>query len=149
MIDVLGSMVLKNESANVKKGYWVFFVPFANYYCLRKIEELGIGSKIKVKNINFDFIPMNEDLFSLQLPKCLDPLEEENLVVESMLKMTKIIGKFKNSYALGKTSSTLMKSLENNMEGIPEMEDAADDSYLIVLDRALDYVTPMMTSFTY
>jgi hypothetical protein len=66
-----------------------------------------------------------------------------------MLKMSKIVGKFKNSYALGKTATKLMKTLETNMEGIPEMEDASDDSYMIVLDRALDYVTPMMTSFTY
>jgi hypothetical protein len=29
------------------------------------------------------------------------------------------------------------------------MEDAGDESYMIMLDRSLDYVTPMLTAFTY
>jgi hypothetical protein len=78
---------------------------------LKKIEELGIASKIKLKNMNFDFIPINEDLFSLEIPKYLDPLEEESLIMESMLKMNKILGKIKNIFALGKNSTRLMKNL--------------------------------------
>jgi len=63
--------------------------------------------------------------------------------------MNKIIGKIKNCFTLGKKSTKLIKSIESRMEEIPEMEDAGDDSYMIVLDRSLDYVTPMLTPFSY
>lgn len=29
------------------------------------------------------------------------------------------------------------------------MEDAGENSYLIAIDRSIDYITPMMTSFSY
>lgn len=99
--------------------------------------------------MNFDFIPINEDLFSLEIPKYLDPLEEESLIMESMLKMNKILGKIKNIFALGKNSTRLMKNLQAKMQNIPQMEDSGVDDYMIVLQRDLDYVTPMMTPFTY
>lgn len=65
MVDMIGSMVIKNELNNIKKNYYMFFVPFFNYMCIEKLEEKQIKEKIKIKKFNFDFIPINEDLFSL------------------------------------------------------------------------------------
>lgn len=41
--------------------------------------------------------------------------------MESMLKMNKIVGKFKNCFALGKSAAKIMKNLETSLEGVPEM----------------------------
>ena len=35
------------------------------------------------------------------------------------------------------------------MEGIPEIKEENKRSYLIMMDRELDYITPMLTPFTY
>lgn len=42
-----------------------------------------------------------------------------------------------------------MKKVTENMKNLPEIEDASQGTYMIVLDRALDYITPMVTAFTY
>lgn len=60
-----------------------------------------------------------------------------------------MIGKIKNYFAIGSNSTKMINRLENTLEEIPEMEDAGEGSYLIVLDRSLDYITPMLTPFSY
>jgi len=34
MIDVIASMILKNELANKKKNYYIYFVPTIDYLCM-------------------------------------------------------------------------------------------------------------------
>lgn len=76
MIDVIASMILKNEVNNVKKNYYMYFVPMINYLCIEELELKQIKDKVKVKNFTFDLIPINDDLFSLEIPAFLDPLEQ-------------------------------------------------------------------------
>lgn len=121
MVDVVASMIFKNEQQNKKKSYWVYFVPNINYFCMEKIEQLGIKKKIVLKNFNFDLIPFNEDLFSLELPSCLDPIEEDHLTYTSLLKLNKSIGRICNYLSLGEESTQIMRKLEQNIGNIPEI----------------------------
>ena len=41
---------------------------------------LNIDNKIHIKNFNFDFIPLNEDFFSLELSSHLDKMEEDQYI---------------------------------------------------------------------
>lgn len=59
----------------------MYFVPTMNYLCLQEIEIKQIKDKIKIKYFNFDLIPFNEDLFSLELATHLDPLEENSCIL--------------------------------------------------------------------
>lgn len=45
-----------------------------NYLCMEEIELKQIKDKVKIKYFNFDLIPINEDLYSLELSNSLDPL---------------------------------------------------------------------------
>ena len=75
MIKVIASMILKNETALIKKSYWLFFVPFCNYLCKEKLEELSIYQKVSIVDFHSGLIPLTESLFSLQLWPMLDPIE--------------------------------------------------------------------------
>lgn len=68
MVNVLASMIKNNEASNVKKNYYAFFVPAKDFLCAEALDSLNIASKIKAKNFNFDFIPLTDDLLSLEMP---------------------------------------------------------------------------------
>lgn len=58
-----------------------------------------------MKNLNFDFIPFNDDLFSLELPKYLDPLEQDNCIYTSLLKLNRLTGRISNYLSIGEKST--------------------------------------------
>lgn len=149
MIDVIASVILKNQLANVKKNYYLYFVPTINYLCLQEIQAKQIKNKVQIRYFNFDLIPINEDVFSLQLNHYLDQLEQNSCILESLLKISKLVGKIKNYFSLGHNSTKIINKLETTLEQIPEMNDAGEENYLIMLDRSLDYITPMVTPFSY
>lgn len=49
-------------------------MPGVNYLCMEEIEVKQIRGKVRIKSFNFDLIPINEDLFSLEFSNHLDPL---------------------------------------------------------------------------
>ena len=59
MIQVIASMIHKNQSSLIRKSYYVYFVPIRNYICLEKMEKYGIRDVVEVKNFDFGFIPLN------------------------------------------------------------------------------------------
>ena len=60
-----------------------------------------------MKNLNFDMIPLNNDTFSLELPRSLDVLEKRHNIVNSLLKISNICGKFTNCIGLGAESKVI------------------------------------------
>ena len=49
----------------MKKEYWVYFVPVVDYLCEEELKRIGVWEKVKIKKIDFNFIPFTDKLLSL------------------------------------------------------------------------------------
>jgi hypothetical protein len=56
-------IVLSSE----KKEYTIIFWPRRSIFCSQKIEDHNIYANVNIKDFNFDLIPLESDLLSLEM----------------------------------------------------------------------------------
>jgi len=119
------------------------------------------GKKVsKVHDFNFDLIPLNTDLLSLENKHTLHEMYVKkeynslNLVSQSLLKLQVVFGKTKAWFGLGESANEAIKiarrleKQENSFGDKAENERSLVDG-IIVLDRTVDQLTPVCTQFSY
>lgn len=126
-------------------------------------------SNIKsIIDLNFDFLPLEDDLIHFCLPiKDFDPPEEEKttenmilktkhkndiiLIKEALIKFQTIFGKFECIAAKGSRSEILMELLQTQIPNFPDAPILNSTLFpnLLIFDRSSDFVTPLITPWTF
>ena len=136
-------------------------------YMLRELElhfyfvSVVDGKKInKVHDFNFDLIPLNTDLLSLESKHTLHEMYVKkefnslNLVSQSLLKLQVVFGKTKAWFGMGENANEAIRiarrleKQENSLNDKSENERSLVDG-IIVFDRTVDQLTPVCTQFSY
>lgn len=110
----IASMVLANQSKNIKKDYFVLLSPKKTFLCLDELETLGVTNvltqvytTVKVFSFNFGLIPLEQDVLSLELDRSFYDLyvrrnqSSLHLVAESILNIQSALGTVDHLYAKG------------------------------------------------
>ncbi|CAD8049642.1 unnamed protein product [Paramecium sonneborni] len=153
-------IIRNNQLANFNKKYLLIFCPRLNIVCKDYLEKEAVLGDLILTNFNFDLIPLANDLLSLEMNNCLKPLyigqdmQILQTIAESIQRIELVHGKFKNIYAKGNYAKYVIDILkQKKLQGeIIEDEISFKESKmhtLLIVDRKVDFITPMLTPFTY
>ncbi|KAK4353610.1 hypothetical protein RND71_025804 [Anisodus tanguticus] len=152
------SHIHNDISKGIQREYFIYFVPRRAVVCEKILEEEKVHHLLTIGEYPLYLIPLDEDVLSFEL----DVAYKEHLVdgdTTSLWHIAKAIHKLEFSFGLipnvrakGKASVRVadilnrMQSEEpvNTSEmGVPEI------NTIILLDRAVDMITPMCSQLTY
>jgi hypothetical protein len=138
----------------VEKKYCVVFIPKINYDCQSFIERNNLKAELNIQNLPIDMIPMDKDILTLEENRTISELFLNgdtnilSILTRAIIKFETVFGKIKFKYAKGDFAKTLKKILENEEEISPFETDNEIHS-CIMLDRSVDYFTPLCSQYTY
>ena len=144
-------IMLKAMRPNIEE--YIIFIPGENYDIIDYMTSNHIRGDFNIKNLNFDLIPIDIDLLSLERNNCLKEIYIENDLTSvgdlanSLVKLEMIFGKIKYKYIKGDVAQTFFNMVEEKEK---ENKLAIKDEILgmIVMDRSVDFITLMTTNYT-
>ena len=137
-----------------KTDFYFIFIPGETYEIINFITGPGLGNRYKVNSFNIDLIPIDNDLISMERDGSFKQIYVDNDIttladlVDSFIKLELCFGKIKNKYIKGERAKLFCdllskKEIETNIKTTDEILG------MIVLDRNVDFLTPMTSNFTY
>lgn len=127
------------------------------------LEDEGILGDVNVQELALFFLPMEDDLLSLELEDCFEDLylhqDRDSIYLASRALMQiqqrhglfpRILGKGDNARKLANLLVRARKELDADQSSTPytTMPSTSIES-LIVIDRDVDFATPLLTQLTY
>lgn len=145
--------------ANMGKSFHMIFVPRRTFACKEVLLSSGrYGDINNIFDFNFDLIPMDTDLLSLEINDAARQLYLELdtttlvLVAESIQRLQLVFGKIDCIFGKGlsaKVITDMLKNLESESKLKPDDSVKGEIDCCLILDRNLDFATPMLTQNTY
>ena len=119
----------------------IIFSPKRSLLCETILEQKGVYANLIIRDLKMRFLELETDVFSMERPDAYSSLylDKDSTVIFELSQalkdfgFTKIIGK-------GPLAKIVVESIEKSKTG---------SHTLIVLDRSVDLITPMLTQLTY
>lgn len=161
LMELIASQVRahKKHPATRDKTYSVYFVPRKTLLCEKRLESLGVLGDIKTAALHLELIAVDEDVLSLEMPlsfrECYLDGDPSSLfvVAKSLMKLQSTFGLIPTIHGKGDCAHQvfqLMQRMRREQDAfafeagtIPEIDS------LVLIDRTVDKVTPLLTQLTY
>ncbi|KAL7424845.1 Vacuolar protein-sorting-associated protein 33 [Cryptotrichosporon argae] len=139
--------------------YTILLVPRATELCRKALEDEGVAGEVNIAEFKLELIPVEEDVLSLEMDNVARDIylrgDDTPIFYASLAFMTfqRAFGLIPRLLGKGDGAQKLIRLLQKHQtSGEPafsklEMADGIDG--MIVLDRSVDWVTPMCTQLTY
>ncbi|ORX37894.1 Sec1-like protein [Kockovaella imperatae] len=139
--------------------FTLLLVPRVTELCRKVLEDEGVAGDVNVLPFKMEFIPLEDDLLSLEMSDTARDVylngDDTPLYYSSLALMTfqRAFGLFPKIYGKGDAAKRLTNLLErhhssgDSLYADLEVSDQVDG--LIIVDRSVDWVTPMCTQLTY
>ena len=132
----------------------IIFIPGESYEIIEYMMGNDLINKLKILSFNIDLFPIDNDLLSLEKGNCFreiyidKDLTSISELANAFVKLESCFGKVKHSYIKGDNAKIFEdlvreKEIENGLKTTNEIIG------MIVLDRSVDFLTPLMTNYTY
>jgi hypothetical protein len=137
-------------------------VPRRSLLCDKYLEDEGVYGDVTIGEFHLDIIPFDDDTISLDINNSFKEvfLDGDTTIVQmlsnALMKFQILYGFFPKVLGKGDNAALLIDMLDrsrveyltNTGTGLNDMKESEFDSVL-VLDRSVDYLTPMKTQMTY
>ncbi|KAG2155689.1 Sec1-like protein [Suillus clintonianus] len=159
-VKIIADQVKAHIRESQKHRYTLFLVPRISTLVSRILEEEGILGDITISSYNLQFIPIADDVISLENDNAFKELwvdGDETVIYNSALALNslqKVYGRFPRMLGKGDYASRLATLLTKSLPDQPSplsdssIPSAPFDS-LIIIDRTVDMITPLLTQLTY
>ncbi|XP_060062741.1 vacuolar protein sorting-associated protein 33B-like [Ylistrum balloti] len=154
---VIADHISGEKNYGTSRKYKIIMVPRKLHVCEMILEHEGVFGDVTLDELPLDLIPLDRDILSLELSEFFKTfyLENDHLwlhtVSKSLIGLQALIGMIPNVYCIGR-GSKMVYELMNSILG----EKLAGTDYsrneignLILIDRDVDYVTPLCSQLTY
>ncbi|KAF8665403.1 hypothetical protein AX16_000422 [Volvariella volvacea WC 439] len=159
-VRVIADQIKRHRREGKKHLYTLFLVPRTSILVSRVFEEEGVLGDVIISSYNLQFIPLADDVISLEYDGAFKQLwvdGDETVIHDSALALNtiqKIYGQFPRIVGKGDYSARLATLItrSNSSNSTNDATRPGSQSHidsLIVLDRRVDLVTPMLTQLTY
>ncbi|ORY34875.1 putative ATP binding protein [Naematelia encephala] len=139
--------------------YTILLVPRATELCRKVLEDEGVAGDINISEFRMEFVPLEEDLLSMEMEDVARDIflngDDTPIFYSSLALMTfqRAFGLFPRILGKGdgarKLSDLLQRHYTAGDAQYAELETSDQVDSLIILDRSVDWVTPMCTQLTY
>jgi hypothetical protein len=120
------------------------------------------STSVSIHKLQLDIFPLEPDVLSLEYTDAMKETEVERIpstlittVARSLLKIQDVVGTIPRVQSLGPLGEEVVRKMmalkleEHLASSSPEISDAFEVDAMIILDRKVDLVTPMVTPLTY
>ena len=156
----------EGDSGFLSERYKVFFVPHITVVGEKILADSGILSSCDIGELHLDLVPLDDDLLSSEIENLLMENSVDGItsgchftVARSIMKLQRQYGIIQNVKGIGKAAQSVIEKIfsERIADARDDGEDAAvyDESEgqnidtMVVIDREVDFVTPLLTPLTY
>lgn len=140
---------------DIRDKFYLILWPRHNILCKEVLKEQGVLGDLKILDFNFDLIPLEKDLLSLEMEFSFrDTYIDYDLclhqqVAESIQRLQVIYGKCTHIVGKGTGAKKVIEILAKEEEEDLVDEKVNDISNIIILDRNIDWMTPLCLQLTY
>nr|XP_019003591.1 ATP-binding protein [Kwoniella mangroviensis CBS 8507]OCF67052.1 ATP-binding protein [Kwoniella mangroviensis CBS 8507] len=139
--------------------YTILLVPRATELCRRVLEDQGVAGDVTISEFKLELIPVEDDLLSLEMDDVARDIylngDDTPIYYSSLALMTfqRAFGLFPRILGKGEGAKKLADLLQRHHHTDPaqygDIESSTQVDGLIILDRSIDWITPMLTQLTY
>jgi hypothetical protein len=164
-MEIIANMI-KDETSKIMqqkpkevglKQYGIIFVPRRSRVCEEKLKEKGVRGDIIIDELNLDFLPIDTDLISMEFNDCFRDLYINNdtssiiNLAHGLINLQKLYGIIPNVFVKGDKAKQCYDSMMRMQREVPDNEKKVPTQIenLILIDRSVDLITPMMIPATY
>ncbi|ELU18869.1 hypothetical protein CAPTEDRAFT_133058 [Capitella teleta] len=155
-VKMIADQINADRSSNIKRAYRILMAPRKIHACDLILEQEGVYGYVTTEEFQWDLIPLDKDILSLELPEFLPAFFLENdqtwvhTVARSLVTVQQVFGRIPNVYGVGKCAQMVehMAELMFSHVGEPQQVNSEIGS-LVLVDRSVDYVTPLLSQVTY
>ncbi|KAK6192041.1 hypothetical protein SNE40_003590 [Patella caerulea] len=138
--------------------FHLIFVPRKSLLCEKKLKEMGVfGTFTSVEEFSLELIPFDNDLLSMEIDTTFRECYLENdfttmfYVAQSIMTLQALYGIIPYIYGKGDCAKhvvEMMRRMKGELGGRePQITPQIDN--LLILDRNVDLLTPLLTQLTY
>uniref|UniRef100_A0A7E4W9Z3 Vacuolar protein sorting-associated protein 33B n=1 Tax=Panagrellus redivivus TaxID=6233 RepID=A0A7E4W9Z3_PANRE len=141
--------LIKAEPAATYAG---IFVEKRLSVCDVELEKAGVFGLIEIFELSLGFIPLESDLFSLELPQIPAAGPSDYLTIaKSLWQLQSLYGSIPNQFTIGKAAVACGKIFGriSHESGEPPASANQPISHLFLFDRHVDLVSTLLTGLTY
>ncbi|KAA1467771.1 Sec1-like protein [Dentipellis sp. KUC8613] len=160
-VKIIADQIKRHTRESKKHTYTLLLVPRTSTLITRVLEEEGVLGDINISSYNLQFIPIADDVISLENDHAFKEIwvdGNEASVYDSaqaLHTLQKLYGVFPRIIGKGdcaaRLATLLTRQVSQSSTSGPNSALAISDKIdsLIVLDRRVDMVTPLLTQLTY
>ncbi|KAM9318269.1 vacuolar protein sorting-associated protein 33B isoform 1-T4 [Pholidichthys leucotaenia] len=144
-----------DKAAGKFRRYKIIFTPQKFYACEAVLEEQGIYGDVTTDEWPFYLLPLDDDIISLELPEFFrDNFLAGNqrwvrTVGSALHLLHSLYGPFCKVYGIGRCSKMAYESWRNQIEEEEQKPRKAEIGNVFLIDRDVDYVTPLCSQVVY
>jgi len=155
--DEMNKLNQQKSKETILKQYGIIFVPRRSRVCEEKLKENGVRGDIIIDELNLDFLPMDTDLLSMESHDCFRDLFLNNdtsaifNLAHGLITLQKLYGIIPNVFVKGDKAKQCYDTMMRMQREVPDNEKKVPTQIenLIIIDRTIDLITPMMIPATY
>ncbi|KAF5392402.1 hypothetical protein D9757_002293 [Collybiopsis confluens] len=161
-VKIIAAHIKYHVKESAKHNYTLLLVPRLSSLVSRLLEEEGVLGDVTLSALNLQFLPIADDVLSLEYDSAFKDIwidGDESVVydsVQALITLQKLFGLFPRLLGKGDHAARLINLLttylpQSHQSSIPDAlsEQSSDFDSLIVIDRRVDMITPLLTQLTY
>ncbi|CAD8053048.1 unnamed protein product [Paramecium sonneborni] len=155
-LDVTRKIAKMIKAANGPNNtYKLVFWPSRTILAKELLEQEGVLSSVEIKDFSFDLIPLDLDVLSLEMPDAFrdmmidQDLSIYNYVADSINRIQIVMGNIPNIYCKGDGAKMVYDIIKVENQQSDQNQDSQEVESLIIYDRSVDLITPMLTQLVY
>ncbi|KAI0304598.1 Sec1-like protein, partial [Russula brevipes] len=160
-VKIIADQIKRHGTESQKHTYTLLLVPRTSTLITRVLEEEGVLGDITISSYSLQFIPIADDVVSLENSEAFKEIwvdGDETAIYDSaqaLHTLQKLFGLFPRIIGKGDHAGRLADLLARqatqranvDRESLLDVSDTFDS--LIVIDRRVDMITPLLTQLTY
>ncbi|XP_047218865.1 vacuolar protein sorting-associated protein 33B [Girardinichthys multiradiatus] len=148
-------VVNADKAAEKYRRYKIIFTPQKFYACEALLEEQGIFGDVTTDEWAFYLLPLDDDVISLELPEFF----RDNFLAgdqrwvrtagSALHLLHSLFGPFSKIFGIGRCSKMTYESWREQVEEGEQKARQAEIGNVFLIDRDVDYVTPLCSQVVY
>ncbi|XP_075063921.1 vacuolar protein sorting-associated protein 33B [Mixophyes fleayi] len=156
-VKYIASLVNADKTAGINRKYKIIFSPQKFYTCDMILEQEGLYGDVSTDEWSFYLLPLDDDIISMELPEFYRDyfLEGDQRWIGTVAKaldlLDSIFGPISKTYGIGRCSRMtyeVWKELVEDYES-DHKDRRPDVGIAFMIDRDVDYVTPLCSQVVY
>jgi len=158
LVQHIAAQIQQAKKVGHKRNYMIVFVPRKLYSCERILEQEGVYGDVRIAELNLDFIRLDNDVISLELPQFFNNfyLDSDETWCHSaargLVTLQQLFGGIPNVYGQGKCAKIVSDIADMIFDdpsvGAPNYLQS-QIGHVFLIDRDVDLVTPQCSQVAY